>query len=258
MVTGWASLRLARAAWFDGDGREVAVLLPHASRIRSAGLEVVRTRGALPSPVRAYDVPCTPPLAALAHELRREPDLRERVVMMDMAILAQVVTLEEVRALPEAAALGACAHASGECRSAPEVRMSMTWQLDADFPRPMMNREVLDAAGRRVAIVDLLDAETGAYGEYDGEMHRTRSRHRRDTERADALRDLGLESFTVVAGDSREVQVRRMTAARSRASARSGPRRWRAGRHVPLAQLSRDLTTEEMEQLTGWGTTSGS
>lgn len=121
-----------------------------------------------------------------------------------------------------------------------------------------MNREVLDPGGRRVAIVDLLDAETGTYGEYDGELHRSRSRHRRDTERADALRDLGVESFTVVTGDSREVQVRRMTAARGRAAARSGPGGWRVGRHVPMAQLSRDLTTEEMEQLTGWGTISGS
>ena len=62
----------------------------------------------------------------------------------------------------------------------------------------------------------------------------------------------------MVAGDSREVQVRRMTAARGRAAARSGPGGWRVGRHVPMAQLSRDLTTEEMEQLTGWGTISGS
>jgi hypothetical protein len=258
MVTGWAALRLALAAWFDGAGRGVPVLLPHASRIRAPGLEVVRTRRRLPTPIELYGVRCAPPPDALAHELRREPDLGERVVMLDMALLARVVTMEQVHALPEAATRGATSYATGQCRSAPEVRMSMVWQLDAGCAPPLMNREVLDQQGRLVAVVDLLDSQSPTYGEYDGEMHRTRSRHRRDTERAEALRSLGLESFTVVAGDSRTVQVRRMIAARDRAAYAFVPRRWRVGRHVPMRQLSPDLTTEEVERLAGWGTNPGS
>jgi hypothetical protein len=38
----------------------------------------------------------------------------------------------------------------------------------------------------------------------------------------------------------------------------SFPRRWRVGRHVPMRQLSPDLTTEEVERLAGWGTNPGS
>ncbi len=117
--------------------------------------------------------------------------------------------------------------------------MSMVWQLDAGCAPPLMNREVLDQHGRLVAVVDLLDTQTPTYGEYDGEMHRTRSRHRRDTERAEALRSLGLESFTVVAGDSRTVQVRRMSR-RGSGRRRLRPRRWRVGRHVPMRQLAPD------------------
>jgi hypothetical protein len=141
--------------------------------------------------------------------------------------------------------------------------MMLTWLLDARFPTPLMNREVCDVRGRRVAIVDLLDVESGSYGEYDGDAHRTRARHRRDVERAEALRDLGLESFTIVAGDRVDVQVTRMRAARERALwLPEGRRRWRLGAHVPMRSLMRPLRSEEAELLRisgtppddGWGT----
>jgi hypothetical protein len=144
--------------------------------------------------------------------------------------------------------------------------MMLTWRLDAGFPPPLMNREVLDSAGRRLAVVDLLDAESGAYGEYDGEAHRNRARHRRDVERAEALREVGLEGFTIVAGDSVAVQVARMRAARRRALwLPEGSRPWRVGRHVPMSQLARPLTSDELELVRleesppddGWGTRSG-
>ena len=35
MITGWAALRLAGAAYFEGRQRDVPVLLPHASRMRA-------------------------------------------------------------------------------------------------------------------------------------------------------------------------------------------------------------------------------
>lgn len=275
LITGWAALRLGRAAYFDGRERDVPVLLPHASRIRTPGVEVTRSRLSLPKPLMLYGVPCAPPQVALLHELRIQPDLRECVVMIDMAVLAGVVSLDEVRAAVNAAprlhaaAREAASYATGECRSAPEVRMGLTWQIDAGHPRPLMNREVLDLFGRRLAVVDLLDPESGTYGEYDGAMHRSRSRHRRDTERAELLRGVGLEAFTVVAGDSTAVQVARMQAARSRARSTVGDeRQWRVGRHVPMSRLTRPLTADEMAMLEaevedqpwgppGWGTESG-
>lgn len=256
LVTGWAALRLSGAAYFDGHGRDVPVLLPHTSRIRAPGVEVARTRRTLPAPVTPYDIPCAPPIVALLHELRVEPVLRACVVMLEMAVLARLVTVDEVTAAVlsaprmHAAARAAVSYVAGECRSPPEVRMGLTWQIDAGLPRPLMNREVLDLAGRRIAIVDLLDQISGCYGEYDGEMHRSRRRHRRDVERAEALREVGLESFVVVAGDSEDVQVSRMRAARRRARwASDEEREWQVGRQVPMSPLSRPLTSEEMAML---------
>lgn len=256
MVTGWAALRLAGAAYFEGRGRAVPVLLPHASRIRAPGVEVRRTRLTLPKPELRYGVPCAPPVVALVHELRLERDFRELVVMIEMALLARLVTWGEVREVLESTRRMHTRHfdaldlATGECRSPPEVRMMLTWLLDAGFPQPLMNREVLDLKGKRLAIVDQLDVESGAYGEYDGEAHRGRARHRSDVERAEALRDVGLEGFTIVAGDSVDVQVKRMTAARRRASWLPEEKRlWRVGEHVPMKDLMRPLTYEERELL---------
>ena len=256
MVTGWAALRLAGVAYFEGRHRDVPLLLPHASRIRAPGVEVRRTRLPLPTPQMRYGVPCAPLAVALVHELRLERDYRELVVMIEMALLAGVVTREEIREVLESSRRMHTRHfdalelATGECRSPPEVRMMLTWLLDARFGKPLMNREVLGLDGRLLAVVDLLDVESGSYGEYDGEEHRKRARHRRDVERAETLRDVGLEGFTVVAGDSSDVQVQRMAAARRRALwLPEGRRTWRVGAHVPMRQLMRSLTSEESELL---------
>lgn len=256
MVTGWAALRLAGAAYFEGRRRATPVLLPHASRIRASGVEVRRTRLPLPESESRHGVPCAPSAVALVHELRRERDLRELVVMIEMALLARVVTRAEIREALESAwrmhtrHFDALDRATGECRSPAEVRMMLTWMLDAGFAAPLMNREVLDLAGRRIAVVDLLDVESGAYGEYDGEAHRGRARHRRDVERSETLRDVGLEPFTIVAGDSVDLQVTRMRAARRRALwLPADERPWRVGDHAPMRNLMRPLTSEESELL---------
>ena len=39
--------------------------------------------------------------------------------------------------------------------------MLQVWEGELDLPRPLMNREVLDLAGRVIAVVDLLDVESG-------------------------------------------------------------------------------------------------
>lgn len=83
--------------------------------------------------------------------------------------------------------------------------MLQAWEGELGFPRPLMNREVLDLSGRVIAVVDLLDVDSGTYGEYNGASHRSRERHRRDEARADALRRAGLEGFVLVAGDSERV-----------------------------------------------------
>lgn len=77
------------------------------------------------------------------------------------------------------------------------------------------------------------------------------------------MRDVGLEGFTIVAGDSVAVQVQRMTAARRRALWLPKEKRlWLVGEHVPMKNLMRPLTYEERELLSleseppddDWGT----
>lgn len=249
MVTGWAALRLAGAAWFDGlaaDGRTslpVPVLLPHTSRIRSSGVVVTRTRHGLPEAVVRFGVPCAPAELALVHEMRRATDRRAGVAV-DMALAARVVDLGRLREVATAqgrlpaAVTYALERACAECRSPKESEMLQVWEADLGFPRPLMNREVLDLAGRVIAVVDLLEEQSGTYGEYNGGAHRSRERQRRDEARAAALRDVGLEGFVLVGGDPERVWRERMRTARGRASwLPEDQRRWRVGSFVPAPPL---------------------
>lgn len=257
-VTGWGALRLAGVAYCDGlarDGitmRPVPVLLPHASRIKTPGVLVERTRRPLGDPEIRYDVPCAPLHDALLHELSRAQSRRDAAVMIDMVLAARVTTLEEVvtwlasvRRVPATAAW-AINRACPDCRSPRESEMLVTWQDGAGFERPLMNREVLNLSGRRLAVVDLLDVEAGVVGEYNGAAHRDRERLRRDEERLAALRDVGLETFTIVAGDSRAVQLDRMRGARRRALWRPDEQRqWRVGRTILAEPLKTDSPDED-------------
>ena len=116
--------------------------------------------------------------------------------------------------------------------------MLQVWEGDLGLPRPLMNREVLDLSGRLIAVVDLIEVDSGTYGEYNGASHRSRDRQRRDEARADALRRAGLEGFVLVGGDSERVWRQRMQSARARAMwLPEDGRRWRLGRFVPAPPL---------------------
>jgi hypothetical protein len=247
MVTGWGALRLAGAAYADGlTGRKpqpVPVLLPHTARIRGPGVLVERTRGRLPDPVVRHGMPCAPSDIALLHELRRASSARAAGIMVDMTLVAGVIDLDQARHVASMrrqppAATYALERACAECRSPKESEMLQVWESDVGFPRPLMNREVLALSGRVIAVVDLLEVESGTYGEYNGASHRDRERQRRDEARADALRGVGLEGFVLVAGDSERVWRERMESARERALwLPDDRRRWRLGAFVPAPPL---------------------
>lgn len=250
LVTGWAALRLAGANYFEGLAGNrrtplpVPVLLPHHARLRGPEVRVERTRLPLPVVVWRSGVPCVPGELALLHELRRESTPRGAGVMVDMALAAEVVDLVRLREaasaqrlLPPGAAY-AIDRACGECRSPRESDMLQVWESVAGFPRPMMNREVRDRAGRLLAVVDLLDVEAGVCGEFNGAAHRSAARQSRDEKRHAALRGVALETFAVVGSDSERVQVERMAAARARATwAAPHERRWQVGAFVPAPAL---------------------
>jgi hypothetical protein len=86
-VTGWAALRLAGAGFRRGAGFTVR-------RERVAPREVTVFHG----------IPCTVPLRAVFDEVRRWADLRERVVVIDMAAAAGLIRLPDLAAFVAAKA----------------------------------------------------------------------------------------------------------------------------------------------------------
>lgn len=233
-VTGWASLRLHGANFFDGragDGRTrllVALNPGHGHQLaESAAATVSRDRLFSPEIVARQGIPCTVPTRALFDEMRYAHGVRAAVVAADMAAAAELVSLlmldgyvaehpgwtgvEQVRR--------ALALASEHSLSPKETRMRLMWILDAGLPTPVCNQPVFTRDGRFVGRPDLLDLEAGVVGEFDGADHRTAERHTRDVEREDRFRRLGLEYFKLTGRDlSRTAKVvDRMLATRSRA-----------------------------------------
>ncbi|WP_162799338.1 hypothetical protein [Nocardioides sp. 616] len=240
-LTGWAALRLAGAGYFDGlagDGLTrlpVPVRIPHETRREIPGARVIRTTAPRPAVLR-QSLPCADPETAVLDQMQLAGTGRAAVVVMDMAALARLTSVRRVRERLAADVRRrgtrrlrwALDHACERSRSPRETLMRLVWELDAGFDRPLVTAEVVDLAGRFVGIADLLDPLSGVAGEYDGANHRTRARHRSDEERRERFQAVGLERFTVVAGDSVSTQVARMTAARSRARwLPPGQRRWR-------------------------------
>lgn len=245
MVTGWAALRLFGGGFFDGlgaDGRSliaVPLLVGQRSRPRPApGVRWVRDSALPDRPWTRAGVRCAPPERAVLDAMRLAGDLREAVVALDMAAAAEITSVRRVRAALDGEvrrpgwalvreALGLADEAS---RSPAETRTRLVYVLDAGLPAPLVNCGVHGPDGRLLAVADLLDDEAGVAGEYDGALHRGRSRHRRDNDRLEAFKAVGIETFTVVAGDDRRTVVDRMLAAHLRAARadRAGrPRRWR-------------------------------
>ena len=237
-VTGWAALRLWGAAFFDGvsrDGRTrvpVPLVSPHhlgdtsqsvASRVSLVGHQLWIVQG----------VRCVGVERAVVDEIARVADLRDAVVVIDMACAARITSLRRIRSYIDrhpragnAAALAALDLAVESSLSPQETRMRLVWMLDAGWPHPLCNRVVYSTDGDVLGRPDLIDPTTGVVGEYDGALHRARARHRSDVARSEVFRGHGLEPFVVVAGDGAEVQVARMQAARERALHRASARRW--------------------------------
>ena len=97
--------------------------------------------------------------------------------------------------------------------------MIRVWEEDALLPVPLSNPPVFDLTGGLLGYPDLFDPVAGVVGEYDGEDHRPTIRRRRDVVREERFRDHGLEYFTVVGGDLRDLGLvaRRMLSTRARA-----------------------------------------
>ena len=143
---------------------------------------------------------------------------------IELAAFHDLVSIEELRReLPRQAGLPgihqltrAIGLADENTASPQEPLMKLCWMLDAGLPRPLSNVPVFTRAGKHLATPDLLDPVAGVVGEYDGAVHL--HQRKRDRDREETLRAVGLEYFTVLAGDlGRRPVVERMRAARARA-----------------------------------------
>ncbi len=236
-VTGWAGLRWCGGRWFDGstaaDPHGLPVDLAVFGDVRRRPGIVVCEEGLDPAEVVWVDgLPVTIRVRSVSYALRYACDVRAAVRALDMAAYDDLVSLSEVSAyvgtrpreglsswtgVPQAREAVLLGHENAW--SPQEVTLALAWTLDAGFPRPLLNQPVFDLHGRHVGTPDLLDVEAGVVGEYDGAIHLDRSRRAHDVRREEAFRDVGLECFTMMAGDAshRAETVARMQAARRRA-----------------------------------------
>lgn len=243
-VTGWGSLRLQLAAFFDGRAFESGALLPVPLAVGRRGgprgdaaARLIREPLEQHEIVRRQGIPCTVVCRAVFDAMREPDDWRESVVAMDMAAAAGLASIAQVARYTEShrgwrrsrQVTKALGHASERSRSPNETRSRLIWEVDAGLPRPLVNAPIFTRDGKLVAVADLLDPVAGVVGEYDGSDHLRITRRSRDIRREDALRELGLEYFTVMRPDldDRGGTADRMRATRARAGfVNESERRW--------------------------------
>lgn len=270
VVTGWARLCLAGAAYFDGlerDGRtQLPVALvsgPGQSRRPRDGIRWLQDEIDPEETGRSHGIPCATLTRALLDEMRIRP-LRAAVEAMDMAAAARLVSVKRVRAclavhagLTGAPVVRAALDLADERSWSPaETRMRLVWVLDARRPRPLTNRPVFSVTGRLLGIADLLDPVAGVAGEYDGAEHARARRRSRDAAKDSALRDHGLETFRITGYDEHRVDdiVERIHAAYERAARPRMPRRWTLTAPPgwdPAPSLDDELELRELVHSTG-------
>lgn len=241
-VTGWAALRLHGGGFFGGRAPDraflpVPVVLPPGRDLRRVP-EITVRRERLPESdvTERYGTVCTTPLRATFDEMRRQPDVRKAVTVLDMSLAGSLVGLGDFRRFLDGRVgwsqvqqvRSALALAVPGAQSPQETVLRLIWELDAGLPRPRCNVAIADLEGNWAGRPDLLCEELGVVGEYDGALHRDRERHRRDVGRQDRFRRCGLETFTVVGADLGNVPlvVERMQAAVARARRADLPRAW--------------------------------
>lgn len=235
-VTGWAALAWLGARWFSGvtvAGERLPVDLAVWRKIRAQPGIAICEEGINPAEVILVDgLPITIPVRSVCFAMRYAPSVRDAVRTLDMAAYDDLVSIEELRlyagtrprtGLSSWTGIPLCREATElgdeNCWSPQEVTMGMIWMIDAGLGKPRFNVPIFDRSGQHICTPDLLDEESGVVGEYNGELHLQGAQRARDVRREEAYREFGLESFTMLAGDSadRAGMAARMRAARSRA-----------------------------------------
>ncbi|MCX6399571.1 MAG: hypothetical protein NTX33_06555 [Propionibacteriales bacterium] len=248
-ASGWAALRWQHGRWFGGRTAR-GELLPVPLAIGDAG-HLAPRRGVrfcydwlFADDIIEYDgLPITRPERSVCVEALRARSLEDTVRVIDMAASDDLIDLASlqnwatrIKGRPHTRRLAAAIELAEENVWSPqEVTLRLRW-LDRHPSRLLCNPPIFDENGRHLFTPDLLDPRTGVVGEYNGVVHDGTAVRRRDLNREELCRDLGLEAVTMMSTDLRDIQSfeRRLEAAYRRADAhgvRSGwtleqPDRW--------------------------------
>ncbi len=229
-VTGWAALRWLGGKWFAGtrpDGTLLPVTLAADDIRPQPGIVITEERLNSFEVIGRDRLLLTRPLHATLFAMRYADDLWSAVVVADMAAFNDLVAVDELwtYALAHSGMTGipqardAVLLADENSWSPMETIMRLTWTLVAELPRPLTNQPVFDLQGRHVGTPDLLDVESGTYGEYDSSYHLDGARRVTDLQREHALRSVGLEPVVMMAGEpgGRDAVAARIVQTRQRA-----------------------------------------
>jgi hypothetical protein len=242
-VTGWGGLRWGGARWFDGTEpggalRPVVLAVMHGE-IRNQPGVLVSSERLPPRDLVALDgIGVTTHVRSVCYEMRYARSDRHAVVILDMAMMDDLVSLEEVEAyvatLNGWIGVGKCrialALASENSWSPMETRVRLIWVIDLEWPAPLCNQPVFDLQGRHIGTPDLIDVEAGLVGEYEGELHLQGARRGKDLQKEAVYRRLGLEYVAMVSADQKSLEttiIPRLVEARGRARfAAESVRQW--------------------------------
>jgi hypothetical protein len=261
-VTGWAALRWLGASWFEGEewGEQLPVTLALMdSSIRPQHGIAISEERLDPTQIQPYaGIRVTVAAYALLFEIRYARSLRSALRTADMAAYDDVVSRDELGAL-----VAQCSGWTGielgrqvfalmdeNAWSPAEVSLRDIWTTEAGMPRPLTNRPVFDLRGNLIGTPDVIDPTAGVCGEYDSELHLDNVRRRRDRDREEQFRAVGLEPVAMVTGDIGDPWpfVARLRAAYARAELRPATaRRWTID---PPAWWIPTLTVEQRRSLT--------
>lgn len=255
-IGGWAAAHLLGAVELDGRGRsgreeeDVVIVAPRpCHRGRRQGVRFVRSALSDDDRVEVGGVTVTSPIRTV-FDLARSRPARDALAGVDCACRLLGLEVPPVqdyldrhrryRGIPTARQV--LSLADPRSRSAGESRLRYLWVVDARLPRPECNAYVIDCDGRVVAMVDLLDPESGLVGEYDGATHRLLASHTADNAREEDLEHCGLavvRATSMDLGIYRQRTITRLRAGRERALAsRSRSWGWRPG-SLPVLSATR-------------------
>jgi len=238
---GWAAAYLLGARMLDGSTADpsvfepVLVCMPRVlHRPRWDGIRPFRSDLCPDDVVEVDGVPVTSRLRTAFDLTRLARSLTEAVVALDVVVrdlkvepadvLAYAHERPKWRGAPQVRA--AVALTDPRSASPQETRFRMLWVLDAGLPRPLANWPVNDLDGNLLGIVDLLDPDAAAAGEYDGADHAAPERRALDHARQETIERHRLSVVRIAGPDL--TRYRRRTVLRIRGKREAGVQRDRA------------------------------